>query len=147
MTHPTEIQHPTFGTLRLHFDGGSYLNYRGEVQLTPKHRVAIEFEHLPDEKTLAEGLEAARQGFERFRQQEPENRLRTAELLLPEIHDFFSEDYTADTVAGLLSVVQVYLNSDGLGTAHYDSGGTFKEGTIAASFDEDGTVYEVDDLH
>jgi hypothetical protein len=143
VAHPAEIRHPTFGILRLDHDGGSYVNYLGEVWLTSERRVRVQIELDTDKMSLGDGLEAAWEGFERFRQREAEGRLRTAELLLPDIHHFFSESYTTRQVAEKLSLVEVFLDELGCGTAGYDSGGEFKKGAIAAHFREDGSVKEV----
>jgi hypothetical protein len=146
MAQPAEIQHPTFGTLRLESDFYGEAIFLGEAWLNPKHRVIIEF-RLDEETSLAEGLEAAQQSFDRFRRHEHKNRLKTAKLLLPEVQHFFSEDYTQEEVAKQLSLVRLDLVSGGGGTAHYDSGRKFKADTITAHFGEDGKVSEVDDLN
>lgn len=148
MSLPGEIHHPAVGTLRFQSECHGEFIYAGEAELDAAHRVAVEFWHYEDDGTpLEEGLAVASKAFGQFRSREANHRRETAELLLPEVHHFFSEDYTADRVAERLSVVRVVLHASGSVTAHYDSGGHFKKGPIAATIGEDGTVEEVEDLN
>jgi hypothetical protein len=147
MALPAAIQHPVFGTLRLEEEDGGSATFRGEAWLTSKHRIVIQLELETEEESLKEALAAAQAAYNRFRRQEAAHRLRAAELLLPEIHHFFSPDYTPEQVAEHLSAVQLDLGPDGLATVHYGSGRKFKAEPIAAEFGDDGTIETVDDLN
>src|SRR5262249_22787428 len=96
MAHKT-IKDPILGVLRFEEEHGDCAYYRGEVELTPKHRIVIEFEHVhfaDNPISLAEGLAVARPAYERVRLDERTYRLATATAFLDnvvDVDDFFGE--------------------------------------------------------
>ena len=144
-----KLNDPVLGVLRFEENDGSTTYFRGEAELTPKHRVVIDFA-LEEGDSVEDGLALARSAFERVRADEQFYRLASAKAFLENLVDadeFFGEPgWTIERVAGLLTLYRVDVSSgnwrvrlfyackDGLG-----------EEDLAVTFDEDDNVEEVED--
>ena len=146
MTDRNKIHDPVLGTLRL-FDTDVYSHsgcelYGGEVDLTPKHRVAIEFTR--DERVpLADGLARARAVYENVRLGERAYRLAAAAEFLSNRGDvelYFGEPgWTAERVAALMTLSRIDLHSSSSWVRLvYACKGDLGDGDLVATFDEEG---------
>src|SRR5688500_14654492 len=80
-----ETQDPTPGVLRVEETFGGVTYFRGEADLTPKHRVVIDFAH--EGGPVVGGLAVARAAFERVRRDEIALRIAAAGAYLDGVYD------------------------------------------------------------
>jgi hypothetical protein len=149
MSEMGEIHDPVLGVLRLEDEWPQCAWFRGEVDLTPKHRVVIEFQMEWESGTLEEGLDRAREAYALVREGEWDHRLAVARELLPDIKHFFDDEegWTAERVARSLTLCRIDLHSYSVDwTLHYDSGGVFRDEPILVYFEEDGSIQCVEPL-
>jgi hypothetical protein len=144
-----KIEDPVFGPLAANDEDSWATYYRGEADLTPKHRVVIDFA-LEKDVSANDGLAVARSAFERVRCDERFYRLVFAKAFLENLgdaDDFFGEPgWTIDRVADLLTLHRVDVSS---GSGRVRLIYACKEGLgqedLAVTFDEDDEVEEIED--
>jgi hypothetical protein len=143
------IHDPLFGELHVEETEGHVTYFRGEADLTPKHRVVIDFAHDNEDGPIEEGLAVARSAFERVRRGERAYRLASAAefIDLPSTGaDFAGLEWTPERVAALLTLVRVDVHADGAWVRlFYEGRGELAGEDLAVTFDEDGAVENAED--
>ena len=133
------LRDPTLGELRFDEALNGVTYFRGEADLTPKHRVVLDFA-LPDGADAEAGLAEARTTYLRLQQKEWEYRLASA----AEYFDASGQALARRARSLKLERIDLHATSGEVRliyVCHTDSG----EEDLAVTFDEGGSLLDLED--